>query len=155
MWLFEIYRQIGWNVGWSWPLPTFGETNKMLITVTRTNKTTDGIFGNLSLDMAPFKCFTEENLALCIPAGTYDVLFMWSKNFQQIMPHVLVPGRTAIEVHWANFPNQLEGCLALGTAAEVASDCIDQSKAAWISFVQIALTDEPVIKIKYVEDYGA
>ena len=133
----------------------------MLITVTRTNKTKDGVFGNLAIDIDPFKCVTEENLADVIPAGTYDLLFMWSDHFQQIMPHVIVPAipsanlpkRIAIEVHWANYPIQLEGCLALGTEAELANDCIDQSKIAWIDFAK-AITDQPSIKIKYVEDFG-
>lgn len=70
------------------------------------------------------------------------------------MPHVMVPGRTAIEIHWANYPNQLEGCLALGTTEELAADCIEQSKIAWTAFVQQVLTDQPSTVIKYVEDYG-
>lgn len=126
----------------------------MLITVTRTNKTKDGIFGNLSADMSPFKCITEENLSLSILPGIYDVQFMWSNKFGQIMPHVIVPNRVAVEIHWANWPNQEEGCLALGTEADMKEDMITQSKAAWISFVQQVLTDQPSIKIKYVEDYA-
>ena len=125
----------------------------MIITVTRTHKSQDGIFGNLSVDVDPFKCVTLENLGLCIPTGTYDVLFMWSDHFQQIMPHVMVPNRTAIEIHWANFPNQLEGCLALGTQDDFAHDAIMQSKDMWIEFVK-TISDQPSIKIKYVEDYG-
>lgn len=125
----------------------------MLITVTRTSKTVDGIFGNLSVDVDPFKCVTLEKMATAIPAGTYDLLFMWSEHFQQIMPHVIVPGRVAIEVHWANYPVQLDGCLALGTATELSADCIDQSKVAWIGFAK-TITDQPAVKIKYVEDYG-
>ena len=134
----------------------------MMITVVRTNKTTDGCFGNLMIDIDPFKCVTLENLLTLIPAGVvYDVLFMWSNDFQQIMPHVIVPGRTAIEIHWANYvidPQnakhiELKGCTALGTTTELAADCIDESKDAWIRFAQ-AITDQPSIKIKYVEDFG-
>jgi hypothetical protein len=128
--------------------------DEMIITVTRTNKTTDGSFGNLTIDVNPYKCVTEENLQLIIPSGTYQILFMWSNEFQQIMPHVIVPGRTAIEIHWANWPKQLLGCTALGTSTELTSDQIDQSKIAWIGFVQ-AITDQPSIMIKYIEDYGS
>lgn len=133
----------------------------MRITVTRTNKTADSCFGNLAIDTIPFKSVTLENGATLIPAGiVYDVLFMWSSDFQQIMPHIMVPGRTAIEIHWANYVVdpanaqhiELKGCTALGTAAELAADCIDQSKIAWIGFVQ-AITDQPSIKIIYKEDY--
>jgi len=124
----------------------------MLITVTRTNKTVDGVFGNLAIDTNDYKCLTLENLLLLIPQGDYDILFMWSENFQQIMPHIIVPNRSAIEIHWANWPQQLEGCLALGTSVDFAKDMIQQSKAAWILFIK-AITDQPALKIRYVDDY--
>src|ERR1700739_1920058 len=137
LWSF-VRRNIGgrlWMVEWSWRTPWTGDKEaKMLITVTRLNKTSDGIFGMLSIKEAAFNCVTEENLASAIPKGTYQVTYMWSDHFQQIMPHVLVPGRTAIEIHWANWPQQLEGCLALGTKTELLADQIDESKAAWIEF---------------------
>jgi Family of unknown function (DUF5675) len=141
----------------------------MLITITRTNKISnptygDGAFGNLAIDTDPFKCVTLENADTLIPANAiYDVLFMWSDNFQQIMPHIIVPGRTAVEIHWANWvkdPTQpvgkqqlLDGCTSLGQQADFGADAIWNSKAAWIQFCQ-AITDQPSIKIKYVEDYA-
>jgi len=126
----------------------------MLITITRTNKSVDGTFGTLVIDTSPFKCITLEKSSTIIPAGVvYDVLFMWSDNFQQIMPHIIVPGRTAIEIHWANWPYQLEGCTALGDQEDFAQDMIEESKDAWIAFAK-AITDQPSIKIKYVEDFA-
>jgi Family of unknown function (DUF5675) len=143
----------------------------MLITVTRTNKSINpihgnGAFGHLGIDVGPFKCVTLENADTLIPAGVvYDVLFMWSEAFQQMMPHVIVPGRTAIEIHWANWVKDpgklpgpeddrtlLDGCTSLGQTADFAADAIWNSKAAWIQFCK-AITDQPSIKIKYVEDY--
>ncbi len=125
----------------------------MLITVMRTNKTADGVFGSLTLDSGSFKCVTLENLKMIIPSGTYDILFMWSDKFSQIMPHIIVPKREAIEIHWANYPVQLQGCLALGTQAEIEKNAVWQSKIAWTQFVQEALTDVFSIKIRFVEDY--
>jgi hypothetical protein len=125
----------------------------MLITVHRTDKTADGIFGYLEIDINPFRCVTMEILSLCIPAGTYPVQWMWSNHFQQIMPQILVPGRTAIEAHWANFPTQLEGCIALGTSKELGSDCIGESKIAWTKFI-MAILNQPNLTIKVLEDYG-
>jgi hypothetical protein len=125
----------------------------MLITVTRTDKTNDGIYGNLIIDVSPFKCVTLENRMLAIPTGTYPLTFMWSDHFQQIMPHVGVPNRSAIEVHWANWPEQLEGCLALGTDADIKGDMITQSKSSWINFVTV-IGDQPALMIKYVEDFS-
>lgn len=125
----------------------------MVITVTRTNKTTDGIFGNLSLDTNSFKCVTMEILSLSIPAGIYGMNWMWSDHFQQIMPSIIVPGRTAIEIHWANSPIQLEGCIALGTVVELSKDWIMESKIAWVSFIK-AILNEPVLTLKVVEDFA-
>lgn len=146
----------GRSIGVEIPLGT-GYTkppeDKMIVTVTRTSKSKDGIFGNLAVDIDPFKCVTLENLAMAITPGTYDLTFMWSEHFQQIMPHIIVPGRVAIEVHWANYPVQLEGCVATGTAVELEPDCIDQSKIAWVGFVK-TISDQPAIKFKVVEDYG-
>lgn len=125
----------------------------MLITLTRTNKSTDGIFGTLAIDTSPYKCVTEENLSLAIPKGAYQVLYMWSNNFEQIMPHIIVPDRTAIEIHWANWPKQLEGCVALGTEEDMADDMVTESKDAWIAFIK-AITDQPALTFRIVEDYG-
>lgn len=133
----------------------------MLITVTRTYKDDDGLYGLLSIDMDVFKCATLERLSKCIPVGTYDLLFMWSDHFQQIMPHIIVPAipeanlpkRIAIEVHWANYSAQLDGCLALGTDGDKKDDMITDSKKAFAGFAQ-AITDRYAMKIKFVEDFG-
>ena len=126
----------------------------MIATLTRTNKSNDGAFGNISLDVVPYKCITLENLGLIIPAGVYQGLYRWSPDFQQIMPHIIVPGRTAIMAHWANWPKQLLGCVALGTEEDFKDDMVTESKDAWIGFVQ-AITDQPVLTWKIIEDYGA
>ena len=125
----------------------------MIVTVTRTQKSTDGIFGNLAIDIDPFKCVTLENLQLEIPAGTYPVWYRWSNDFQQIMPHIIVPERTAVMLHWANWPKQLLGCIALGDEEDFNDDAINESKDAWIKFAQ-AITDQPSLTLKVVEDYG-
>lgn len=133
----------------------------MLITITRTYKDDDGLYGLLNIDIDPFKCATLERLSKCIPVGTYDLYFMWSEHFQQIMPHIIVPAipeanlpkRIAIEVHWANYPAQLDGCLALGTDDDKKDKMITESKIAFRGFAQ-AITDQPNIKIKFMEDFG-
>jgi Family of unknown function (DUF5675) len=123
----------------------------MIVTVTRTNKTSDGIFGNLAIDTNPFKCVTEEILSMSISVGTYPMAWMLSEHFDQIMPHIIVPGREAIEIHWANYPKQLEGCIALGTEVELSNDCIDESKIAWKGFIK-AILNQPNLMLKIVED---
>jgi hypothetical protein len=107
----------------------------MNIIVQRKSKSIDGIFGVLTLDWIPpnpFTCVTLENLAKSIPAGFYEIDFNYSPHFNRIMPHILVPSRdnmvggdAHIRLHWANFPAQLEGCIAVGTMVD--GDSIDQS----------------------------
>jgi Family of unknown function (DUF5675) len=104
----------------------------MLIKVQRKEKTADGIFGVLTLDISAFTCVTMENLEKSIPEGTYEVNFTYSPHFNRTMPHLVVPDRdrlaggdAGIRIHWANFPAQLEGCIAVGR--RVNGDSIDQS----------------------------
>jgi hypothetical protein len=104
----------------------------MTVIVQRKYKTIDGIFGQLSLDWNPFTCVTLERLVKSIPIGIYDLTFDYSPHFNRIMPHIIVPSRDAaaggdagIRIHWANFPAQLDGCIAVGTAVD--GDSIDES----------------------------
>jgi hypothetical protein len=122
----------------------------MLITVTRTNKTSDGIFGNLQIDGNPFKCVTLERLGMEILAGVYNVEFTFSPDFNRVMPLIDVPGRTGCRFHWANFPAQLLGCIALGE--KVDGDAIDESVIAFNQLYAIIQGQEG-LKLKVVEDY--
>lgn len=52
----------------------------------------------------------------CIPAGTYTVRRRWSKKHNRDVWGLLdVPGRSDIEIHPADDPRELEGCIAPGT----------------------------------------
>jgi len=104
----------------------------MNIIVQRQSKSIDGLFGAMTLDWNPFTCVTLENLNKAIPKGIYEIDFNYSPHFNRIMPHILVSSRdlsaggdAGIRIHWANFPAQLEGCIAVGTAVD--GDSIDQS----------------------------
>ena len=88
------------------------------LVLTRTEKTTDGVFGRMSYN-DEFICFTMENRALAIPAGTYSLEITYSPHFGREMP--LLGGtspRTGIRLHPANWPAQLEGCVALGQSID-------------------------------------
>lgn len=101
----------------------------MKIIINRESKTTDGIFGHLSLDWNSFTCVTCENLELEIAAGTYPLTFAYSPHFNRTMPLINVPGRTWTWIHWANFPVQLKGCVAVGE--KIDGDAIDTSQVEW------------------------
>lgn len=131
--LERIVRLVGRILGGlQFTFAATGYTKTMLITVQRKSKTEDGIFGELSLDWNSFRCVTLENLVHSIPAGLYDLNFTYSPHFNRVMPHIVVPSRDAlaggdagIRLHWANFPAQLDGCIAVGTAVD--GDSIDES----------------------------
>jgi len=53
---------------------------------------------------------------VCIPAGTYNLTIRWSPKFNRQVPHVEnVPGRSAIECHIGNYPDDTDGCCLIGT----------------------------------------
>lgn len=127
----------------------------MTIVVQRKSKSEDGIFGQLSLDWNPFTCVTLENLAKSIPSGIYDLIFDYSPHFNRIMPRIVVPyrdsmagGDAGIRIHWANFPAQLEGCIAVGTSVD--GDSIDQSLIPFNQLYAI-LNQQLGIKVQVVD----
>lgn len=51
----------------------------------------------------------------CIPAGSYKVDILFSPHFRRMVPHVLnVPGRSEIEIHSGNTPDDTHGCILVG-----------------------------------------
>lgn len=127
----------------------------MNIIVQREKKSIDGIFGRMSLDWNPFSCVTLENLSKSIPEGIYDLNFTYSPHFNRVMPHIVVPSRdilaggdAGIRIHWANFPSQLDGCIAVGTAVD--GDSIDQSLIPFNQLYAI-LNMQAGIKIQIID----
>ena len=116
----------------------------MKLTVNRNRDTIDGIFGKLTIDTDPFFCYTCENLEKSIPAGEYPLIFSYSRRFQRMMPEILVPKRTGIRIHSANYPNQLEGCIAVGNREE--EDAVDDSKNTFVKLM-IIIKDEDNLSI--------
>lgn len=136
----RLARGLVFKIAW------WGNTNSMNATVTRKRKTTDGIFGALTMDRSLFTCFTVENLLDAIKAGVYRVTFEYSHHFNRIMPHIWDLDRDAaaqargqsdagLLIHWANFPTQLLGCIALGDKEE--PDAIDNSRITFNKFYAI------------------
>lgn len=101
----------------------------MIITIQRKTKTADGIFGTLTLNWDSFTCVTLENLEDALAPGVWPLTFAYSPHFNRTMPLINVPGRTWTWIHWANFPMQLKGCVAVGE--KVDGDAIDTSQVEW------------------------
>lgn len=130
----------------------------MKITVTRTKKTEDGIFGTLIMDASLFKCFTCENLAKAINPGTYQVILKWSPRFNRQMPGVIVPDRDAsaggdahILLHWGNHPTDYEGCIGVGNGQE--GDSIDNTVTTFNQLWTI-IKDYFPLTLTVVENYA-
>jgi uncharacterized protein DUF5675 len=105
-------------------------TNATILAVMRDPKkaTIDALFGTMKYNDEQIG-FTMERKAVAIPEGTYHSCKEISPHFGFATPHLQVEGRTYIEIHPANYPAQLEGCIAVGTTID--NDSLDNSRAAF------------------------
>ena len=83
------------------------------------------IIGRLDIYDGPLKVFScktlerpwveNKNKVSCVPAGSYPVVLEYSAHFKRKLNELkLVPGRSEVKIHVANFVTQLEGCIAVG-----------------------------------------
>jgi len=92
-------------------------------TLQRVRQTSSAMFGEFRDASGHRICFTLERPwrdnqhgISCIPAGTYAVARRWSpKHNADVWGLIDVPERSDIEIHAANDPRELEGCIAPGT----------------------------------------
>ncbi len=75
-----------------------------------------------------FICYSMERIAVAIPAGTYPAYKRYSPHLGRTVVGIDVPMRTDIEMHNANLPGQLLGCIAVGSAID--GDALDNSIVA-------------------------
>jgi hypothetical protein len=116
----------------------------MEIDVVRLWKTSEAITGTFSVDGSQ-RFFSLELPELfegqpnvpdktCILAGAYAVQRLWSNHWDQMMPHLVgVPGRSEIEIHVANFPRDILGCMGIGKL-RMSDTEIGESKIAFEEF---------------------
>lgn len=84
--------------------------------------TDTGTFGMLTNDTGNL-CFTcelpwkdNQHDISCIPTGVYDVEKYQSPKHGDVWQIMNVPNRSNIEIHPANLPSQLLGCIGVGEA---------------------------------------
>jgi Family of unknown function (DUF5675) len=99
-----------------------------------TEKSTTGL---LSIDQVFFAYSLELPVkdglpGSAIPQGRYQVTTYASPHFGRLMPLILVPGRSEIEMHWGDYPKDTRGCILLGHTR--APDFIGQSREAFNDF---------------------
>lgn len=90
-----------------------------------------------------------ERTAVAIPTGSYSAHLEDSPHFGFPTPHIDVPGRTYIELHPANYPSQLEGCIALGSTID--GDALDNSRAAFDRLMSYLPTDGSSFTLEIIE----
>lgn len=76
-----------------------------------------GTFGKVTVG-SDFICYSMERTAVQIPVGVYSGCKRYSPHLAREVVGIDVPGRTDIEMHNANYPEQLDGCIALGSAVD-------------------------------------
>lgn len=121
----------------------------MNVTLTRFDKSDDGVFGRLEAD--GFTCFTGElperdnrtGESCVLPTGTFRVVWAASPAFRRFTYRLLdTPGRSGILIHSANLMGdrklgrraQLLGCIALG------------ERLGWMDGQKALLTSAPAVR---------
>lgn len=79
----------------------------------------------------------------CIPAGTYRIERDHTGK-HRVYRLLDVPGRTGIEIHVANYVQELNGCIALGKGEDAFNGhrCLIRSRDAIQEFLEI-MGDQP------------
>jgi Family of unknown function (DUF5675) len=68
-----------------------------------------------------------------VPEGTYSVGVYPSPHFGRLMPLLSgIPGRSDIEIHWGNYPDNTRGCILLGSEREL--NFVSDSRKAFDDF---------------------
>lgn len=106
----------------------------MLVQIKRSVFTEQSTIGKIFLNEVFQCCSLERALKdpdyCAIPLGTYEMEWYNSPHFNLTVPLLKnVPDRTMIEIHPANYPEQLKGCIAPGVIAK--DDSVFQSRVAW------------------------
>ena len=103
------------------------------------------IIGKLDIYDGPLKVFSCKTLERpwvqnvtrksCVPAGTYPVVLEYSPHFDRELNELkLVPGRSEVKIHVANYVRQLEGCIAVGLSiGDINADGVPDLKSSGVA----------------------
>jgi hypothetical protein len=111
----------------------------MHLKVSRFNFTSISTEGQFFIDSEPFAWTLELPVidgkpGSAIPPGIYKVVSYPSPKFGRLMPLLLdVPGRSEIEIHFGNLPDETRGCILLGDSLPGAN-FIGKSREAFDNF---------------------
>lgn len=109
----------------------------MVIRLLREKPLVEATFGFLFIN-GVFQCYTIENSKLLIPLGKYDLEYFDSVKNKLTVPLLKnVPNRTMIEIHPANYPHELLGCIAPGEVRDVKNQRVLFSKQQFFRLMTI------------------
>ena len=119
----------------------------MMLKVVREPAVGNYLFGLLFIN-GVYRYRTLENNEKKIIPGNFSVSFYSSPKFHMLVPLLAVPDREYIEIHPANYPSQLEGCIAVGMSK--TDEILQDSRNAFFALMK-TLRESKDITIK-VED---
>lgn len=83
-------------------------------------------------------CYTLElpwkdnlNKISCIPIGSYNGILRYDKTDGWRIQLENVPNRTGVQIHMGNYTTQIEGCVLVGTDAQVENCSVKSSAVAY------------------------
>lgn len=102
------------------------------------------VFGQIINDKGEFICYSQERLDTLIPCDTYEYGLYDSPHNKLTVIRLIkdskgtdISGR-CLEIHPANFPYELRGCLAPCTSIDIHVPCGNQSRPAWAKVMAMA-----------------
>jgi Family of unknown function (DUF5675) len=87
--------------------------NTVQCEITRIKTINSVIYGSLRLKDGSSVFKTYENEKYAIPVGTYRAYLGWSNKRHRLVPFLIVPKRTDIEIHASKNPLYLRGCIGV------------------------------------------
>lgn len=89
--------------------------------------------------------------------GCYIVKLLWSSRFHRVQPFVMVDGRSGIEFHTGNLPEQTKGCILVGYNRPYTGHSVQYSKVAMSVLMENLQANENVVfnlKVVYDTDFS-
>lgn len=94
----------------------------------------------------------------CIPAGSYRILYLWSKKRGRLMPTLdKVHNFVGVQIHVGNCPQDTQGCILVGTRPKGVHGFLEHSRLAFGDVDDIlyrAWIKSEDINITIIEDYA-
>lgn len=113
-------------------------------------------FGQMLDEKGNFIMYTLERRDTLTPEGTYPFGYYFSPaNQRKVLLLENVPGFTSIEVHIANYPYELKGCTACGSAIIPGGPMVSGSTAAFNKLMSLLAGSTGTIKYESLQNKAA